>query len=171
MNDILKKGYAEKVPDKQLYRRDGRLWYIPHHGIYHKRKGNIRVVFDCTSTFRGTSLNSELLQGPDLTNTLLGVLLRFRQDTVAVMADIEGMFHQVKVPEEDKDFLRFLWWPNGNTDYPLSEYRMTVHISSGPFHRRVVLTSLLKGLLMIMKEKQMLKCSAPFKLIFMWLTV
>ncbi len=128
MNDLLKKGYAEKVPDKQLYRRDGRLWYIPHHGIYHKRKGKIRVVFDCTSTFRGTSLNSELLQGPDLTNTLLGVLLRFRQDTVAVMADIEGMFHQVKVPEEDKDFLRFLWWPDGNTDYPLSEYRMTVHL-------------------------------------------
>ncbi len=128
MNDILKKGYAEKVPDKQLYRRDGRLWYILHHGIYHKRKGKIRVVYDCTSTFQGTSLNSELLQGPDLMNTLLGVLLRFRQDTVAVMADIEGMFHQVKVSEEDKDFLRFLWWPDGNTNDLLSEYRMTVHL-------------------------------------------
>ncbi|XP_058622265.1 uncharacterized protein LOC131533856 [Onychostoma macrolepis] len=124
----ISKGYAEKVPDKQLHRKDGRLWYIPHHGIYHKRKGKIRVVFDCTSTFQGTSLNSELLQGPDLTNTLLGVLLRFRQDTVAVMADIEGMFHQVKVSEEDKDFLRFLWWPDGNMNYPLSEYRMTVHL-------------------------------------------
>ncbi len=121
------------------------------------------VVFDCTSTFRGTSLNSELLQGPDLTNTLLGVLLRFHQDTVAVMADIDGMFHQVKVPEEDKDFLRFLWWPDGNTNYPLPEYRMTVHLFGA------LLTSLLKGLLMIMKEKQMLKCSAPFKIIFMWI--
>ncbi len=32
------------------------------------------------------------------------------------------------MPEEDKDFLRFLWWPDRNTDYPLSEYRMTVHL-------------------------------------------
>lgn len=128
MNDILKKGYAERVPDKELHKRDGRLWNIPHHGIYHKRKEKICIVFDCTSTFQGTSLNSELLQGPDLTNTLLRVLLRFRQETVAVMADTEGMFYQVKAPKEDKDFLRFLWWPDGNTDYLLSEYRMTVHL-------------------------------------------
>lgn len=128
MNDILAKGYAERVPEEQLHRTDGRLWYIPHHGVYHKRKKTIRVVFDCTSSFQGTSLNSELLQGPDLTNTLLGVLLRFRQEPVAVMADIEGMFHQVRIPQNDVDFLRFLWWPDGNTNEPLAEFRMTVHL-------------------------------------------
>lgn len=36
MEDILKKGYAEKVPPQQLHREDGRVWYIPHHGVYHK---------------------------------------------------------------------------------------------------------------------------------------
>ena len=128
MNDVLMKGHAERVPEEQLHRNDGRLWYIPHHGVYHKRKKTIRVVFDCTSSFQGASLNSELLQGPDLTNTLLGVLLRFRQEPVAVMADIEGMFHQVKIPEDDVDFLRFLWWPGGDTNEPLAEYRMTVHL-------------------------------------------
>ena len=128
MNDVLMKGYAERVPEEQLLRNDGRLWYIPHHGVYHKRKKTIRVVFDCTSSFQGTSLNAELLQGPDLTNTLLGVLLRFRQEPVAVMADIEGMFHQVKIPEDDVDFLRFLWWPGGDTSKPLAEYRMTSHL-------------------------------------------
>lgn len=128
MNDVLTKGYAERVPQEQLLRNDGRLWYIAHHGVYHKRKRTIRVVFDCTSSYQGTSLNSELLQGPDLTNTLLGVLLRFRQEPVAVMGDIEGMFHQVKIPADDVDFLRFLWWPDGDTDQPLAEYRMTVHL-------------------------------------------
>ena len=44
------------------------------------------------------------------------------------MADIEGMFHQVRVPENDADFLRFLWWPHGNVDQPLVEYRMVVHL-------------------------------------------
>ena len=55
------------------------------------------------------SLNSELLQGPDLTNNLVGILLRFRQDPVAVMGDVQSMFHQVRVPVEDRDFLWFLW--------------------------------------------------------------
>ena len=70
---------------------------MPHHGVYHPRKKKPRVVFDCAATFGGTSLNKELLQGPDLTNTLLGVLLRFRQGPIAFMTGIEGMFHQVRV--------------------------------------------------------------------------
>ena len=74
MEDILKKGYAEKVPTQQLHRKDGQVWSIPHRGVYHKRKHKLRVLFDCTSSFKGTSLNKELLQGPDLTNTLIGVL-------------------------------------------------------------------------------------------------
>lgn len=122
----MSKGHAERVPEEELPRKDRKLWYIPHHGVYHKRKKMIRVVFDCTASFQGTSLNSELLQGPDL--TLLGVLLRFRQEPVAVMGDIKGMFHQVKIPKQDVDFLRFLWWPDGDINQPLAEYRRTVHL-------------------------------------------
>ena len=62
------------------------------------------------------------MKGPDLTNSLLGVLTRFRQDHVAVMADIQEMFHQVRVPECDRSFLRFLWWPNGDLSRGLIEY-------------------------------------------------
>ncbi len=45
-----------------------------------------------------------------------------------MMADIESMFYQVRVPREDADFLRFLWWPNGNLDQDEEEYRMRVHL-------------------------------------------
>lgn len=38
------------------------------------------------------------------------------------------MFHQVKVAEEQVDFLRFLWWPDGNLEQDLVEHRMTVHL-------------------------------------------
>lgn len=48
------------------------------------------------------------MQGPDLTNSLIDVLLRFRQESIALMADIEGMFHQVRVPMADRRLLRFL---------------------------------------------------------------
>jgi hypothetical protein len=88
----------------------------------------MRVVFDCVATYHGASLNNELLQGPDLTNTLLGVLLRFRQEPVALMADIQSMYYQVMVPEKDRDFLRFLWWPEGDASKPVREYRMKAHL-------------------------------------------
>ncbi|XP_067030748.1 uncharacterized protein [Acropora muricata] len=44
------------------------------------------------------------------------------------MADIQEMFHQVRVPECDRSFLRFLWWPNGDLSRGLIEYQMTVHL-------------------------------------------
>ena len=80
------------------------------------------------SPFQGYSLNCNLLQGPDLTNSLVGVLCRFRQEPVAFACDIEGMFHQVHVNEEHRDFLRFLWWDQGDTTKEPTEYRMTVHL-------------------------------------------
>jgi hypothetical protein len=42
-----------------------------------------------------------LLQGPDLTNNLIGILISFRQEKIAFAADIEKMFYQVQVPKED----------------------------------------------------------------------
>lgn len=101
MDDVIAKGYAEIVPSDQLNLENGKVWYIPHYGVRHPRKKTLRVVFDCASTFGGTSLNKELLQGPDLTNNLIGVLLRFCQGPIAFMTDIEGMFHQVRVAKED----------------------------------------------------------------------
>jgi len=39
VNEMVIQGYAEKVPEHQLNRSDGKVWYIPHHGVYHPRKG------------------------------------------------------------------------------------------------------------------------------------
>ena len=78
MEDVISKGYAERVPMVELERCDGHLWYIPYHGVYHPKKHKIRVVFDCGASYEGTSLNSNLLHGPDLTNSLVSVLVRFR---------------------------------------------------------------------------------------------
>ena len=128
MNKLLLNGYAEPVPENALD-RSGQVWFLPHHGVTHPvKRDKLRVVFDCACQYEGISLNEELLQGPDLTNSLTTVLLRFRQEPIAFMADIEGMFLQVKVPETQRDFLRFLWWPDGNIYVKPKEYRMTVHL-------------------------------------------
>lgn len=49
-------------------------------------------MFNCGATYQGLSLNSQLLQGPDLINSLTGVLTMFRQGAVAFIADVEAMF-------------------------------------------------------------------------------
>ena len=130
MDKVISNGYAEKVRNDERCITDGKpVWYIPHHGVYHPKKPNkIRVVFDCSAQFQGESLNNHLLQGPDLTNNLTGVLCRFRRKPVAVMCDIEAMFYQVKVPVRYRDYLCFLWWQDGDMLKEPEEYRMTVHL-------------------------------------------
>ncbi|XP_064077710.1 uncharacterized protein LOC135195384 [Macrobrachium nipponense] len=63
-----------------------------------------------------------------MTNSLVGVLIRFRLERVALMGDIESMFYQVQVPKVQHKYLRFLWWPGGELESKLTEYRMGVHI-------------------------------------------
>ena len=97
--------------------------------MYHPQKPDkIRVVFDCSASFDGESLNSHLLQGPDLTNKLLGVICRFRQEPVAVMCDIEQMFYQFRVSKDHRDYLRFLWWDTDDYTKNPVEFPMTVHL-------------------------------------------
>ncbi|XP_071479632.1 uncharacterized protein [Diadema antillarum] len=128
VDSMMKKEYMEKIPEEEIQRNDGRVWYLPHHGVVHPQKKKLRVVFDCSAEYGDFSLNRELLQGPDLANKLFGVLTRFRQDRVAMQADIEGMFSQIRVPKRDRDMLRFLWWENGDIERPLTEHRMKVHV-------------------------------------------
>ncbi|XP_031425669.1 uncharacterized protein LOC116220856 [Clupea harengus] len=127
-NDIFESNYAEEVPQEELAQSTGKVWYLPHHGVYHPKKKKLRVVFDCAASYQGVSLNTELLQGPDLTNSLIGVIMRFRKEPVAIMSDIKSMFHQVRVARSDVNYLRFLWWPKGETSQAPKEHRMLVHI-------------------------------------------
>ena len=124
MEEMIKRGDAEKAVDTH----SSTPWYIPHHVVYHPCKEKIRVVFDCSARFQGQSLNDNLLVGPDLVNSLVGVLCRFRQYPVAVMCDIEKMFHQFYVNEQDHDFLRFLWWEGSDLSTQPVDYRMKVHL-------------------------------------------
>ena len=130
---MIKNGHAETANGTASL---GEVFYIPHHGVYHAKKPDkLRVVFDCSAKFQGKSLNDHLLTGPDLVNSLFGVLCRFRHHPIAIMCDIEQMFHQFHVAVADRDYLRFLWWENGDTSREIREYRMNVHLfgaSSSP---------------------------------------
>ncbi|VDH98788.1 Hypothetical predicted protein [Mytilus galloprovincialis] len=103
-------------------------WYLPVFGIYHPKKPDkVRCVFDSSASYDNVSLNSVMLRGPDMTNNLVGVLMRFRKELIGIMADIQQMFYSFTVNEEHRNFLRFLWYRDNDIDNELTDYRMRVH--------------------------------------------
>ena len=54
------------------------------------------MVFDAAARFNGVSLNDQLYQGSDIANSLIGVLIHFREEEIAPTADLEAMFHQAR---------------------------------------------------------------------------
>ncbi|CAH8874915.1 unnamed protein product [Trichobilharzia szidati] len=129
INAMLKNGYALPVPLEQLAANYRPRWYLPHHPVKKPKKPDkLRIVLDCAATFRGYSLNDKLYEGPDTITELVGVLLRFREKPIAVVADIADMFMQVKVPLIDRRALLFLWWKNGFLDEEPQEFQMTASV-------------------------------------------
>ena len=133
IHDMLSSGYARKAETRND--KQGEVWYVPHFGVFNEKKGKLRVVFDFAAKFKGRCLNSELIPGPNLANLMIGVIIRFRKEQVAYMADIEAMYHQVSVPENQRSLLRFLFWPDGDLDAEPIDMEMCVHpfgaVSSG----------------------------------------
>ena len=126
MQTMFDEKQAEPAPPLQ---EGEETWYLPMFGVYHPQKPDqIRVVFDSSAKHEGVSLNDVLLSGPDLNNTLVGVLICLHGEPVAVTVDAQQMFYCFKVCEKHCNFLRFLWYENNNLQKPEKEFQMTVHI-------------------------------------------
>ncbi|XP_043246401.1 uncharacterized protein LOC122393959 [Amphibalanus amphitrite] len=121
------KNYARKVSPEELARPSEKRWLLPHHAVSNPNKSKVRVVFDAAARCEGISLNDALITGPDLLQSLVGVLIRFRQERVALVADVEAMFHQVRVRVEDQPALSFLW-RHMDRSRPPDTYQMMVVI-------------------------------------------
>ena len=127
MKDLTDQGYAQRCREPGGHAEES-AWYLPHHSVHNPKKPDkFRVVLDCGAGYQGRNLNAELLQGPDMTNSLVGVFQRFRKEEVAFTADVKAMFYQVRIPKDQRRFVRFLWWPDGDTSKELCDYEMCVH--------------------------------------------
>ena len=106
--EYLSIGYACKLYENE--NQTNVKWYLCHPPVFHPQKPNkVRVVLDCAARFRGESLNDELLQGPDIVNSFVVVLMQFRKVRMAIVSDFEAMFHQVRVDPKDNNVLHFVW--------------------------------------------------------------
>ncbi|CAG7724184.1 unnamed protein product [Allacma fusca] len=110
MQDFLDKGYARKLSPAELKIRSPKLWYLPHFAHFNPNKPNkLRLILDAATKSNGTSLNDNLLTGPDLYVPLISVLFKFRQRRFGFGGDIQEMFPQTRIIEDDLPAQRFLW--------------------------------------------------------------
>ena len=120
----LEKGFVRKLDATELKATANEpQWYMPHHPVLNPHKPDkVRRVCNAAAKYQGVSLNDKLMPGPDLLNSLLGIIFRFRENPVAMTADIESMFLQVAVPPHECRFLRFLWRSNPADHVDTYEY-------------------------------------------------
>ena len=121
--------YAKKLTPEEAKRTSKKTFYLPIFPVVNANKpGKTRVVNDAAAVYQGQSLNTNLRTGPDLLSSLVGSLLRFRTGAVALAADVEAMFHQVRVSLADADSQRFFWKEDILAEGPPDTYQMLVHI-------------------------------------------
>lgn len=87
-------------------------FYLPHHGVLRGDgvHGKLRVVFNASQkTSLGASLNDYLLTGPVLQSALIDVILKWRKFAIVMAADIEKMYRQIEVHDDDAELQRIVW--------------------------------------------------------------
>ncbi|XP_055701775.1 uncharacterized protein LOC129801041 [Phlebotomus papatasi] len=149
-------GHMRKLPEG--YTSPKPAVYLCHHPVIKESTSTpVRVVFDASAkTTSGKSLNSVLLVGAKTQDDLFEILLRFRQHNVILKADIQKMYRQIIIHEEDQNMQRILW--RENPQQPLQTYLLstvTYGTASAPF----LATRCLQQL--VTDEGQHFPCAAP----------
>ena len=110
LQDQFDKGVIEKVNSTFA---DGATHYLPHHAVINPMKPTtkLRIVYDASAKTRkeNKSLNECLYRGAVMLNDLCGLLMRFRLNSIAIVADIEKAFLQIGLQPDQRDVTRFIW--------------------------------------------------------------
>ncbi len=84
IEDMQKRRVAVKLTEHDLERYDGPTHYIPHHEILKPESGFtlLRIVFDSSTQYCGHRLNEYWAKGSNMLRSIIGMLLRFREEIV-----------------------------------------------------------------------------------------
>ena len=126
IKDMVERGSCKKLTEVELEKWKGPIFYICHLAVQNPKSATtpVRIVFNSSHTCKGISLNSCLAKGPTAyMNSLIEILLRFREYGNAMLSDISKMFHAISIPEVDQHCHRFLW--RNMEDRPPDEYVIT----------------------------------------------
>jgi len=124
INEYIEMGHMVEVVDELVIPKPS--FYLPHHAVLKSSSltTKLRVVFDASATSSsGLSLNKVLKCGPTVQEDVFGILTRFRKHQYVVTSDVEKMFRQVRVSEDDWNLQRILWRQNPKEQ--LRTYQLT----------------------------------------------
>ena len=109
IREQLQNNVVEVAPEEIM----GKEFYIPHKAVIREtaETTKMRIVYDASAraTPESPSLNECLYPGPPLQNKLWDILVRQRAYPIAVTADIQKAFLQIRIQECECDALRFHW--------------------------------------------------------------
>ncbi|XP_026742369.1 uncharacterized protein LOC113504313 [Trichoplusia ni] len=115
--------YMETVPEEEITNPSV---YLPHHAVIKEGRETtkLRTVFNASQKgTNNTSLNDELMVGPQLQDDMRSLIMRWRMKKVCFVADIQKMYLQILVKKEDRDLQRILW--RNDDQEPVRDYRLT----------------------------------------------
>lgn len=132
--DYLEQGHMRVATDTEINHRyvteNGTTaynsFYLPHHPVIRESSTStpIRPVFNASKkTSNGKSLNDVLFPGPAFQNDLNAILINWRFHLIAIMADIQKMYRQIRIHEENETYLRILH--RNDPSEEIKEYAMT----------------------------------------------
>ena len=100
MQDMVNRGVARMLSQEEIDSWKGPVFYISHLAVQNPKSTStpVRIVFNSSQVSKGVSLNSVLAKGPDnYINNIIGLLLRWREESVAFIGDIKKMFNSVRL--------------------------------------------------------------------------
>ena len=124
--EMISRNACRKVSKSELESYKGPIYYIAHHAVFkpESKSTPCRIVFNSSANIKGHVLNDYYCKGPDMLNTLIGILIRFRENYIAIVGDVSKMFHSIKIPLQDQMTHLFLW-RNLETNREPDTYAMT----------------------------------------------
>ena len=111
IHEMVDRGAAVKLTKSRMEEWTGSAWWVSHLTAPnpHSVTTPVRIVWDSSQEYKGVSLNSILLKGPDVLNPIRAVLLRFREGEFAAIGDVRKMYNSVWLEEQEVHVHRFLW--------------------------------------------------------------
>ena len=105
------RGVARNITKEEVEEYHGPIHYVSHHPVLKPQSESTpcQIVFNSSAAYSGHILNDYWAKGPQLLNSLVGILLRFRECEIAITDDTKKMYHSVKITELDQHMHRFLW--------------------------------------------------------------
>ncbi|XP_031625661.1 uncharacterized protein LOC116342286 [Contarinia nasturtii] len=120
IHDEIKNGYLKLVEKTPL-----NAHYIPHHAVFKdSTTTKLRTVYNASQkTTNGKSLNEQLAIGKTVQSTMFELTLQWRTHKISLIADIEKMYKQIKL-DENQQHLQMVLWRDSEHER-IKEYKMT----------------------------------------------